>query len=130
MIDAMRTRNKKTRMGKGMFPALAFSLGILFGGLPAFAEEDQGIKQYGVVFDIAQDRKVENAGGIYQPEGLDKYMKRLIDDLAARITALEETHKRTEQKMDQALALLKEQKVKEAAAPDNPPAAKARNVFR
>lgn len=123
----MRIKNRKGRL----LPAVVFSLGILSWGLPVFAvENDEGVKQYGVVFDIAKDRKVENVGGLHQPEGLDKYIKRLTDDLGARITALEEAQQHTEQKLDQVLAFLKEQKAKENPAPKNPPPAKVRNIFR
>ncbi len=110
---------------------LIFSLGTLSLGGPAFAEDaDQGVKKYGVVFDIASDRRVEKAGGIYQPEGLDKYIKRLTDDLAARITALEESNKRNGEKLDAALALLKDQKIKEVPPQKEEAKPPVRNIFR
>lgn len=57
---------------------------------PAWAQEaDEGLKKYGVIHNIADDRKVERVGGIYEPEGIDKYMKRRFDELAAQINALD-----------------------------------------
>ncbi len=130
MIDAMLIKGKKVLLRQWALRGFVFLFGILLSGLPAFAAEDEGVKQYGVVFDIAKDRKVENAGGLYQPEGLDKYMKRLTDDLGLKIAALEDAQKRTEKKLDEALALLKEQKSKEPVVSNNPPPAKVRNIFR
>ena len=54
------------------------------------ADEDQkteigGVTAYGVIHNIAEDRKIEQIGGTYEPEGLDKYMKRKFDELGARL---------------------------------------------
>jgi len=58
----------------------------------SFAEEpssDQGVKHNGVVFNIAKDRKIEKIGGIYEPEGVDKYVNRKINEVNDRIERLE-----------------------------------------
>lgn len=66
----------------------------LFTAGPVWADADEnknsGVSRYGVTHNIAQDRKVEKVGGIYEPEGLDKYMKRKFDDLEAKINGLAE----------------------------------------
>ena len=50
---------------------------------------DVGVKSHGVEQNIAEDRQVERVGGIYQPEGLDKYIKRKFDALNEKIETLE-----------------------------------------
>ncbi len=67
----------------GVFAAVFFSL------TTASQAEDGGQKKYGVIHNIAEDRQVERVGGIYEPEGIDKYMKRRFDDLAAQINRLD-----------------------------------------
>ena len=52
------------------------------------SEKDASVRKLGVSWNIAQDRKMENNGGIYEPEGLDKYMKRYFDDLSAKVEKL------------------------------------------
>lgn len=56
-----------------------------------------GIKHHGVVFNVADDRLIERIGGIYEPEGLDKYVQRRFDvidktliDLGKSITEIKE----------------------------------------
>ncbi len=78
-----------------MTPGLKFLTLSLFAVLfltssAAFAEEQKGVTKGGVVFNIAADRKVESIGGIVQPEPLDLYLKRLMDNLGERLTRLEE----------------------------------------
>jgi hypothetical protein len=56
----------------------------------AQAEDEEGGQQkYGVIHNIADDRKVEKVGGIYEPEGIDKYMKRRFDAMDERLGAIE-----------------------------------------
>lgn len=50
---------------------------------------DQGVERNGVVFNIAEDRQIENIGGTYEPEGLDKYFKRRFDQLSGVVERLE-----------------------------------------
>ncbi len=64
------------------------------------SDEDQSVKKLGMAWNIAEDRNIENDGGIYQPEGLDKYMKRLISNLSAQIDQLDKQNQRLEKKLD------------------------------
>lgn len=55
-----------------------------------FAQEEEGeVRVNGVVFNIASDRRVEKVGGIYEPEGLDKYFKRYLVEMNARLDRME-----------------------------------------
>lgn len=72
---------------------------------PVQAEEpvkgkDGGILKYGVLHDVAEDREFERIGGKYEPEGLDKYMKRHFDLMAARLDKLEEHLTRMDSRLD------------------------------
>lgn len=88
-----------------------FLIGLLgwsfsLSGITAAADvssDDQGVKKVGVVWNIAKDRKIENIGGLYQPEELDKYMRRLVDELSARIDQLIQQNGVLEQKIDRLL---------------------------
>lgn len=81
--------------------------GIFFmTGIAAAADvssEDQGVKKLGVVWNIAEDRRIENDGGLYQPEGLDKYMRRLVNELSERIDQLVRQNQVLEEKIDKLL---------------------------
>jgi len=76
----------------------------VFGtGLQAATEvssKDQSVQEVGVAWNMASDRKIENDGGIYQPEGLDKYMKRYFDQFSSKIDQLIERTDRLEKKID------------------------------
>ncbi|MBI3306656.1 MAG: hypothetical protein HYZ84_02460 [Candidatus Omnitrophica bacterium] len=61
---------------------------ILPGVANAQNEKDAGVKSYGVIHNIAEDREVEKVGGIYEPEGLDKYMKRKFDEVNVKMNAI------------------------------------------
>jgi hypothetical protein len=56
----------------------------------AYARAQSGESRYGVIHNIAEDREVERVGGIYEPEGLDKYMKRKFDELHGRLDEMGE----------------------------------------
>lgn len=59
--------------------------------LPGFVSaQSGGVKKHGVVYNIAEDRQVEKVGGIYEPEGLDKYMQRRFDALENRMSQIED----------------------------------------
>lgn len=58
--------------------------------LAAADEKDAGVVRYGVTHNIAEDRVVQKIGGIYEPEGLDKYMKRKFDEIHTKIDAMQE----------------------------------------
>lgn len=78
---------KKTVLRVLPVAAVFFAGGLMISsGL--FAQEG-GQKKYGVIHNIAEDRQVERVGGIYEPEGLDKYMKRRFDDIVTRLEALD-----------------------------------------
>jgi len=89
---------------------------ILAGTLPSrnegglFAADDEsareGVKKYGIVHNIAEDRRVEKVGGLYEPEGLDIYVKRHLDSLAAEIKGLESRLDAMNKKIDEVSGLL------------------------
>ena len=65
-------------------------MGISFGSL-VFAdstEKDSSVRKYGVAWNVAEDRKMENINGVYQPEDLDKYMKRYFEQLFTKVNEL------------------------------------------
>lgn len=63
--------------------------------------KDVSVRKLGVAWNMAEDRKMENIGGMYEPEGLDKYMKRYFDQLSAKVDQLIEQSKRLEKKVDE-----------------------------
>jgi esterase/lipase len=88
----------------------ALILGLAVGGVSgiAFAQQSKsknvtkepvqetpmtGVKSRNVIFDITDDRKIEVKGGLQEPEGLDKYMRRKFD-------AVDEQFKQLNQKLD------------------------------
>ena len=78
---------------------LWMSAPCLFAG-EEVATKDESVKSLGVAWNMASDRKIENDGGLYQPEGLDKYMKRYFDQFNAKIDQLIERVDRLEKKID------------------------------
>jgi len=81
------------RVCRSVFFVLSFVLLWVSAGLygqEGEEKEDKGIEHYGFVHNIAEDRQVEKIGGIYEPEGLDKYVKRHFDLLRQRSDVLEE----------------------------------------
>lgn len=81
---------------------------IVFGigacALTVYAQTgDGGQKKYGVVHNIAEDRQLERVGGIYEPEGIDKYMKRRFDALSDQIKSLDSRLSALESKTDEIL---------------------------
>lgn len=90
-----------------------FFIGLItasfFCGLAQAAESsepDQGVKRNGVVFNISPDRRIEKVGGIYEPEGLDKYVDRRMREISQRIDSLDAQVEKTNAKLDQILAQL------------------------
>jgi hypothetical protein len=92
---------------------LTFTAGFLllltgiYGSASAQEETDKGVKKFGTVHNIADDRRIEKIGGLYEPEGLDKYMKRLFDGLQARIAGIETQVARMEKQLQEIHALIK-----------------------
>ncbi|HOW59983.1 MAG TPA: hypothetical protein PLO78_09705 [Candidatus Omnitrophota bacterium] len=64
------------------------------------SSKDVAVRKVGVSWNMAEDRRIENNGGIYQPEGEDKYIKRLIDGLSAKVDQLIAQTNRIEKKLD------------------------------
>jgi len=90
----------------GVFFIGLLSGSFLFTGLSAaedVSSEDQGVQKVGVSWNMAKDRKIENDGGLYQPEGLDKYMRRLVDELDAKVDQLIQQNGILEKKIDMLL---------------------------
>lgn len=86
-----------------MFLFLLLGLGVFSISLEAATQvpsKDEAVQEVGVAWNMASDRKIENDGGIYQPEGLDKYMKRYFDQFTAKIDQLIERTDRLEKKID------------------------------
>lgn len=77
------------RKGVAVFVFVAV-LGISSGARAVMdsSEKDASVRKMGVAWNIAEDRKVENIAGVYEAEGLDKYMKRYFDELSAKIDGL------------------------------------------
>lgn len=65
-----------------------------------YAQEDSGVQKFGVIYNIAEDRQIEKIGGVNQPEGLDKYMKRKFDALQEQINALDRKIAGIEEKLE------------------------------
>ncbi len=86
---------------------LASGTGLLRAEEEAVAE-NRGIRRHGFTYNIAEDRKVEKVGGLYEPEGLDKYMKRHMDALEARMAGLESEIEELKSKLDETIVILKE----------------------
>lgn len=59
-----------------------------FGADDDDVDEEKGVKKYGVVYDMASDRRINRIGGVYEPEDLDKYMKRRFDSIDSQIGAI------------------------------------------
>ena len=68
------------------------------------SEKDASVRKLGVAWNIAEDRKMENIGGVYEPEGLDKYVKRYFEQLSSKVDQLIEQSNRLEKKVDELLS--------------------------
>jgi hypothetical protein len=66
----------------------------------------EGVKKYGLVHNIAEDRRVEKVGGLYEPEGLDLYMKRHMDVLEEQIKGLKNKLDTMDRKLDEVSGLI------------------------
>ena len=81
----MLNRNWRAIVGAGVL-LLGISSGSLV--LADTPQKDSSVKRYGVAWNVAEDRKFENINGIYQPEDIDKYMKRYFEQLFAKVSEL------------------------------------------
>ncbi|MDD5226380.1 MAG: hypothetical protein PHV97_04245 [Candidatus Omnitrophica bacterium] len=84
---------------------------VLCGLVPSLAsaelnasDKDVSVRRLGVALNIAEDRKMENIAGIYQPEGLDKYMQRYFAGLSAKVDRVIDQNNRLEKKVDELIS--------------------------
>lgn len=96
------------------FSALAGAFILISMTPPAFPE-DGGEKRFGVIHNIAEDRKVERVGGIYEPEGLDKYIKRRLDAVDSKLETLSSGLAEANMKLDAIQAGLEKDSGKDEA---------------
>jgi len=90
-------------MKKNVWLFVFVGLWICGTGLQAASNvstKDESVREVGVAWNMASDRKIENDGGLYQPEGLDKYMKRYFDQFSSKLDQLIERTDRLEKKID------------------------------
>ena len=86
---------------------------VIFNPTFLFADDAvSGVKKYGIVHDVADDREFEKVGGIYQAEGLDKYVKKHFDDLSARLTEIDNKITAMQKKLDDVLIEFRESRNK------------------
>lgn len=84
-----------SRKRKSKILPLLMLLVLTLPSVRSFAQSDDenegtaGVQKKGVVFNIAPDREVEKIGGVYQPEGLDIYLKRHLDAIYQKLDTLE-----------------------------------------
>ena len=64
----------------GWFSGLGFS--------ESFSQE--GVKSRGVIFNVAEDRKIDHVNGYQEPEAIDKYIKRKFDDVYSQLQTVNE----------------------------------------
>ncbi|OQA51110.1 MAG: hypothetical protein BWY44_01246 [Candidatus Omnitrophica bacterium ADurb.Bin292] len=82
--------------------AILFCL-LSAGGLQAenyVSDKDESVKKMGVAWNIAEDRMIANYAGVYQPEGLDVYMKRHFDLFTAKLDQLSAEINQLQKKVD------------------------------
>lgn len=77
-------------LGRKRKAGIILGCGLLIAASLVLAEEEgAGVKRHGVIHNIADDRKVERVGGIYEPESLDKYMRRKFDEVFSKLDRME-----------------------------------------
>ena len=90
-----------------VFVCIMMFLGMTAQGLAAdYSEKDVSVRKLGVAYNMADDRQMENIAGVYQPEGLDKYMKRYFDQLSSKIDSLSSKIDKLNEQVGQMSALL------------------------
>jgi len=105
----------------GKFLTLVFCMTALYALSPlVLAEEkDRGVTRYGVTYNIAEDREIEKIGGVYEPEGLDKYMKRKFDELSSNLQRLDARLAALETRFSEITGLLEDRSKKERPVSEN-----------
>ena len=108
----MRSENSQRRIRQ----LIVLSLLVLLFPLAIQAQEqdEAGQRAFGVIHNIAEDRKIERVGGIYEPEGLDKYMKRRFDEVDARLNAIQGEVSQVLEKIGHLEKALQEKEAEEA----------------
>ncbi len=81
-----------------VFVLLALGISPVRGA--AETQDENGVKVNGFTFNIAKDRKIEKVGGIYEPEGIDKYVERRMNEVAERMQRMEAQLDETNRKLD------------------------------
>ena len=100
-------------------------LSLLFwvGSTAAFAadnaDQEQGVKVNGVVFNISKDRKIEKIGGVYNPEGLDKYVDRRLNEMNERLQTIETHIAESNTKLDKLAEQLSAAAAKDSVPPSS-----------
>ncbi len=85
---------------------------VLFLLVPAVSfaaddkKENESVKVNGIVFNIAKDRKIEKIGGVYEPEGIDKYVDRRMSEMTERLQRIEIQLDETNKKLDKVFTQL------------------------
>ncbi len=51
---------------------------------------EEGVKARGVIFNVAEDRRIDYVNGYQEPESIDKYIKRKFDDVYAQLKTMNE----------------------------------------
>jgi hypothetical protein len=79
----------KRKIGSLLLFFLIFSVGMI---QTAFAENfsEKGVTSRGVIFNVAEDRRIDHLGGYQEPESIDKYIKRKFDDVYAQLNVITE----------------------------------------
>jgi len=98
---------------------LASPFSVLVPVCSAAEDGETGVKKYGVVHDIAEDRQINRVGGIYEPEGLDRYLKRKFDALFEKIGGMESRLQKMEtgiSEVQQSLERLADEKGKKSGS--------------
>ena len=90
-------------------------IGVLVTANAFSAEEkDNGVRVNGIAFNIAKDRKIEKIGGLYEPEGIDKYVERRMNQVSEEISKLDAKIEALNHKLEEISAKL-------SAMPSAPP---------
>ncbi len=110
------------------FSTVFYGVFIFFvGSAGAFAadnaDQENGVKVNGVVFNISKDRKIEKVGGVYNPEGLDKYVDRKVTEMTERLQKIEAQIDESNKKLDkltEQISLLSSKDLVSQSAQDKP----------
>lgn len=77
---------------------------------PAFSEDvkneetSEGVRDHGVLWNVAKDRKFVKVGGVHNPEGLDIYVERKVNEMREDVARIEVKLEATIKKLDEVLA--------------------------